>query len=201
MDKQRWEKQLSFIIEIDKLKSVFRQTLIMDSSRRENDTEHSWHLAVMAMLLGEYVDAENADINHAIKMALVHDIIEVYAGDTFAYDSAAIADKEQREQEAADKVFGLLPDDQRDEFRALWDEFEAMQTAESMYAAALDRLQPLIHNYMTNGHTWKLGKVTPAMVYKRMQPIKQAMPGLWGFVEFVINDAIEKGYIEGEKIL
>lgn len=197
MDKERFEKQLNFLVEIDKMKSVLRRTILIDKSRRETDAEHSWHFALMAFVLMEYAK-DNIDINRVIKMALVHDLVEVYAGDTFAYDKKGYEDKEKRELVAADKIFGMLPDDQGSELRALWDEFEAVQTKESKYANAIDRLQPLINNYKTEGHTWHAygTSVTSEQVYKRMEPIKTAAPEIWGFIEFVIKDSLEKGYLE-----
>lgn len=193
-DKNRFEKQLAFLIEVDKMKSVFRRTMLIDLSRRENDAEHSWHFALTALVLLEYAK-DDVDINRVIKMALVHDLVEVYAGDTFAYDEAGYADKEERELKAADKIFGMLPDDQRDEFRALWDEFEDFKTKESCYANAIDRLQPFINNYKTDGYTWREGNVNKAQVYKRMDAVRLYAPELWPFLEYVIDDAIGKGYI------
>lgn len=195
MDKTRFEKQLAFLIEIDKMKSIFRRTVLINEPRHENDAEHSWHFAVTALVLLEYADS-SVDINHVIKMALVHDLVEIYAGDTFAYDEKGYEDKQQRELEAADKIFGMLPDEQGRELRALWDEFEEFETKDSCYANAIDRLQPFINNYKTRGHTWREGSVTSAKVYKRMEAVRGAAPELWPFVEYVINDAIDKGYLK-----
>ncbi len=190
---ERFEKQLRFLKEIDGMKNVLRQTMLVDYSRRENDAEHSWHFAVMALILAEYGDGE-VDLFRVLKMALVHDLVEVYAGDTFAYDVKGNEDKEAREQEAADKIFGLLPKEQGQELRDLWEEFDAMETRDALYAACIDRLQPFINNYFTQGHTWRRGNVSPEQVYKRMEPIKYGAPELWKFVEFVIEDSIKKGY-------
>jgi len=189
------KKQLEFLIEIDKMKNIFRQSLIIDKSRRENDAEHSWHFAVMAMTLFEYSKDANVSLDRVIKMALVHDLVEIYAGDTFAYDTAGYESKEAREKESADKLFGLLPAEQGAEYRELWEEFDGMETPDSLYAAAIDRFQPFLINYKADGHTWALHKVTSDKVYKRMEAVKLAMPELWDFVEFVIRDSIEKGYI------
>ena len=191
----RLDRQLSFINEIDKLKTVIRQTLLIDMSRRENTAEHSWHLAVMATLLTEYAK-EPVDALHAIKMLLVHDIVEIDAGDTFAYDTAGYADKDEREQKAATRIFGLLPAEQGGELRALWEEFEARQTAESKYANALDRLQPLLHNYRTEGGTWRIHNVTKDKVLKRMEPIKIGMPEIYPMVEKIIEEACAAGWIK-----
>ena len=190
----RLDQQLSFILEIDKLKTVLRQTLLTDKSRRENSAEHSWHLGVMAMLLTEYA-TEPVDVMRAMKMVLVHDIVEVDAGDTFAYDAASNGDKEEREQRAAERLFGLLPPEQGRELRELWDEFEARQTAESKYANALDRLQPLLHNAHTEGGTWRIHNVGKAAVLKRMEPVKIGLPQIYPMVERIIADACERGWI------
>lgn len=196
MEKSRFKKQLEFLIKADKLKNVLRQTAVVDESRQETVAEHSWHFALTAATLLEYSNFPKIDMLKVLKMALVHDLVEVYAGDTFAYDEAGYADKEEREKEAADRIFGLLPEEQAAEFRGLWEEFEAMKTPEAVYAAAVDRLQPFINNYMTRGHTWRLHKVTSDKVYRRMEVVKQAMPELWGFVDEVIRDSIKKGYIK-----
>ncbi len=191
----RLEQQLSFIIEIDKLKTVIRQSLLIDMSRRENTAEHSWHLAVMATVLTEYAK-EQVDVLRAIKMLLVHDIVEVDAGDTFAYDTAGYVDKDEREQKAAERIFGLLPLEQGRELRELWEEFEARSTAESKYANALDRLQPLLHNSRTQGGTWRIHNVTKDKVIKRMEPIKIGMPEIYPMVEKIIEEACAAGWIK-----
>lgn len=196
MHNNRFEQQLAFLTEADKMKNVLRQTLIADGSRQETDAEHSWHFALMAMVLYEYCDCPHVNLNRVLKMALVHDLVEIYAGDTFAYDEQGNRDKAEREAKAADKLFGLLPEDQGVEYRKLWEEFDSMETPDALYAASIDRLQPLINNLLTQGHTWKLGHVTSAQVYERMAPIRQGAPELWRFVEYVVNDSIEKGYLE-----
>src|SRR6056297_294642 len=155
MDWQRLEQQVAFILEIDRLKTIYRRTYLTDTSRFENSAEHSWHIAVMAMLLAEHANTLEVDQLRVIKMLLIHDLVEIDAGDTFAYDTAAHADKAAREQAAADRLFGLLPADQAAEFRALWDEFESRQTPEAKFAGALDRLQPLLHNLYTHGRSWR----------------------------------------------
>lgn len=188
--------QLAFLVEADKMKNVLRQTLLMDKSRQETDAEHSWHFALMAMTLFEYAGSPDVNLDRVIRMALVHDLVEVYAGDTFAYDTAGYEDKELREQEAADKLFALLPPEQNVQYRSLWDEFEEMSTPDALYAAAIDRLQPFLSNYKTDGHTWVLHKVTSDQIYKRLDAVRHALPALWEFVEFVIKDSMEKGYIE-----
>lgn len=196
MDVNRLEQQMRFLVEVDKMKSVYRRTILIDKTRRESDAEHSWHFALMAMLLAEYADPEKVDCARVIRMALVHDLIEIYAGDTFAYDVQGNQDKRQRETEAADKLFALLPEDQAAEIRALWEEFVAMETPDAQYAAAIDRLQPFLNNYLTQGHTWGLGGVKSAQVYERMDPIRVALPEVWPFVDKMIQESIEKGYLE-----
>ena len=196
MDVNRLEQQMRFLVEVDKMKSVYRRTILIDKTRRESDAEHSWHFALMAMLLAEYADPEKVDCARVIRMALVHDLIEIYAGDTFAYDVQGNQDKRQRETEAADKLFALLPEDQAAEIRALWEEFDAMETPDAQYAAAIDRLQPFLNNYLTQGHTWGLGGVKSAQVYERMDPIRVALPEVWPFVDKMIQESIEKGYLE-----
>lgn len=198
MDVNRLEQQMRFLVEVDKMKSVYRRTILIDKTRRESDAEHSWHFALMAMLLAEYADPEKVDCARVIRMALVHDLIEIYAGDTFAYDVQGNQDKRQRETEAADKLFALLPEDQAAEIRALWEEFDAMETPDAQYAAAIDRLQPFLNNYLTQGHTWRLGGVKSAQVYERMDPIRVALPEVWPFVDKMIQESIEKGYLEKE---
>lgn len=190
----RLKQQLHFLLEVDKMKTVFRQTLLTDRSRRENDAEHSWHLALMAMMLQEYA-AEPIDLFRVLKMALVHDLIEIYAGDTFAYDVEGNLSKQQREQQAADRLFALLPPDQGAEIRALWEEFDAMQTADARYAAAIDRIQPFLNNVVTDGHTWKQGRVHREQVLQRMDPVRLATPEIWPLIELAIADAVEKGQI------
>ena len=152
MQKSRLEQQMHFLIEIDQMKNVLRQTLLADGSRRESDAEHSWHLAMYAMLLAEYAP-EPIDVNRVIQMVLVHDLIEIYAGDTFCYDLKGNQDKAEREGAAADKLYALLPADQAAEYRALWEEFDRMDTADSRFAAALDRLQPILNKYLKQQNT------------------------------------------------
>lgn len=187
--------QIKFAITIDEMKNIFRRNLLADGSRRENDAEHSWHLAMLAMILEEY-SAEKVDIERVLKIALIHDLIEVYAGDTFAYDAKGNEDKHEREIQAAEKLFGMLDPVQGAEIRGLWDEFEAMETAESKYANAIDRIQPLILNYLTDGHTWKMGDVTSDKIYKRMDIIRTATPELWHIVEGIINTSIKAGILK-----
>lgn len=189
------KRQLEFIIEIDKVKSILRQTLLTDGSRQENDAEHSWHIAVMAVIL-EKQAPKNVDINRVVKMCLIHDLIEIYAGDTFAYDIQANKGKEEREQAAGDKLFSILPGKQGEELKNLWTEFDAMETPDAKYAASLDRLQPFIHNILTNGHTWILGKVTRSQVEKRISVARETLPALRPWIDSMIELGVEKGWIK-----
>jgi putative hydrolase of HD superfamily len=192
----RLDQQLTFTAEIDKMTSILRRTMLIDKSRRENDAEHSWHIAVMALLFEEYV-SEPVDIGHVIKMCVVHDLIEIYAGDTFAYDVKGNLDKAEREEKAADKLFALLPKEQGAYIRTLWEEFDAMETADSKYAACLDRLQPFFHNTLTEGHTWvESGTTNRAAVEKRMSIVKKFMPSVYPWVEKNIDNAIAKGWLK-----
>ncbi|MGI5852272.1 MAG: HD domain-containing protein [Clostridiales bacterium] len=196
MDKDRLRKQIDFIVEVDKLKNIYRQTLLMDGSRNENDAEHSWHLALMAMVLKEYSPQKDLDISKVLKMLLVHDLVEIYAGDTFCYDVKGNLDKASRELAAADKLYSILPPDQGKEMRALWDEFEERKTPEALFASSLDRLQPLICNYLTEGHTWVKYGIKSSKVMERTLPIQEGAPGLWDLVEEMMEDSIEQGILE-----
>lgn len=196
MDKakrERLDKQLKFLIEIDKLKTIERRNLIADGSRRENDAEHSWHFAMMALIFYEYAYSPEVNLDRVVKMGLVHDLVEIYAGDTFCYDEKGALDKAERENAAADKLFSLLPEDQAEEYRSLWEEFDSMETPDAIYAAAIDRFQPFLNNSVTNWHTWSLTDVTKSKVYKRMEMVKHGMPNLWSFVEDLIAEAIKDG--------
>lgn len=189
-------KQINFIVEIDKLKSIYRQTTLIDESRRENDAEHSWHLAMLTMLLAEYANKEDIDVLRVMKMVIIHDIVEIDAGDTFAYDYEGYKDKDEREKAAANRIFGLLPHDQGEEIHSLWREFEERETPEARFAAALDRVQPLIHNYYTKGGTWKKHEVTLEKVKKRFHCIAEGSEILAELVENIIDESVKEGYIK-----
>ena len=191
----RFTQQLQFITEIDQLKLVLRQTLLIDQSRRENSAEHSWHLALMAMVLSDYA-AVPIELTKVIKMVLLHDIVEIDAGDVFCYDVEGNVGKEEREMLAADRIFGLLPPDQAQAYRAIWDEFEAHDTPEAKFAAALDRIQPFWHNLQTNGGTWRQHRISKAQVLQRMAPVKVGTPDLWPWVEEAIANAVHDGLLE-----
>lgn len=195
MDATRLAQQVQFILEIDKLKHVFRQTLLIDQSRYENDAEHSWHIAVMAILLAEYATEPNLDLPRVMKMVLIHDLVEIDAGDTFCYDQDAVQTQDERERGAADRIFGMLPPDQEGEFRALWDEFEAKTSAESKYANAVDRLQPLLHNLNTDGGSWRAHDVTIDRVVNRCSPIGDGAPALWEAAHAWIKEAVKEGLL------
>ncbi|ARU63892.1 phosphohydrolase [Tumebacillus avium] len=192
MDRVR--KQMDFLVEIDKLKSIYRRAVLMNRSRNENDAEHSWHLAVMAMVLLEHAN-ESVDVLRVLKMLLVHDIVEIDAGDVSAYDLAGQAGKQERELAAAKRIFGLLPEEQREELFELWVEFEERKSAEAQFAAALDRLAPLLHNYQTEGQTWKEHGITLDMVLARNSQIGQGSERLWAFAQEIIRESVEKGYL------
>jgi putative hydrolase of HD superfamily len=191
---ERLARQLEFVIEIDRLKTVLRRTDISDGSRLENSAEHSWHIAVMALLLAEYAGQE-LDVPRVLEMLLVHDIVEVDAGDTFCYDAAANHGREERERSAAERLFGLLPADQAARFRARWDEFESRQTPEARFAAALDRLEPVLLNYVNAGGSWRRHGVDEEQVRSRNRPIGDGAAELWELASRLIADAAERGWL------
>ncbi|MGW4805281.1 HD domain-containing protein [Kitasatospora sp. NPDC004272] len=191
---ERLRRQIEFIIEVDQLKNVFRQSPLLAADRRENDAEHSWHLALMTLLLAEYAD-EPIDRSKVLAMVVLHDLVEIYAGDTFLYDTAASADQEERERAAADRLFAILPDDQRDHFRALWDEFEERASAEARFAKAMDRLQPLLLNYGNRGGTWRTPGVTDADVLARKSVIGDASSELWSYARTLIRTGADHGWV------
>ena len=194
----RLDAQLKFTAEIDKMTSVYRKTLLIDRSRAENDAEHSWHIAVMALLFEEYA-VEKVDLRHAMEMLIVHDLIEIYAGDTFAYDVEGNKTKAAREEEAAEKLFSILPPEQGAKIRALWEEFDAHATPDARYADCLDKLQPYFHNIMTEGFTWRnaiAGKrTTRKQVAQRMSPLKDFMPEVYKWVEHTMEEAVRRGWL------
>ena len=191
----RLEQQLGFILEVEKLKQVFRQTLLIDDKRQENDAEHSWHLALMALLLEEHA-ADEVDILRVVKMVLIHDIVEIDAGDTFAYDEAGQEGKEEREGEAATRIFGLLPTEDGEELVQLWEEFEARQTADARYANALDRFQPLLLNYHAGGDTWLRHGVRKDQVIARNRHISEGSSALWNYARELIDRAVAEGKLD-----
>jgi len=196
MNMERMNQQMNFLIEIDKLKSVYRRAFLVDRSRNENDAEHSWHLAMMALLLREHAAEPHVDLLRVLKMLLIHDIVEIDAGDFSPYEAHVRADKQVQEQAAARRLFGLLPEEQCGELLALWQEFEARETAEAKYASALDRLSPILLNVQTEGKTWQQHGITAEMVIARnRQPISEGSEILWHYAEELIRDAVLKGYL------
>jgi len=191
----RFKQQIEFILEVDKLKHVLRQTILMDKSRRENSAEHSWHIALTVMLLSEYARDGEIDFFRVMKILLVHDLIEIDAGDTYCYDDQGRKDQAAKERLAADRIFNILPPDQAQTFRNLWDEFEERKTPESRFANALDRVQPFLHNYFTRGQTWQENDIKSAQVKARMQPVDDGAPVLWRYVSSLIDDAVKNGFL------
>ncbi|MBO4928132.1 MAG: HD domain-containing protein [Clostridiales bacterium] len=191
----RLDQQLKFTAEIDKMTSVYRRTMLISGIRNENDAEHSWHIAVMALLFKEYC-VEEPNVERAIKMLVVHDLIEIYAGDTFAYDVKGNESKAEREAAAADKLYSQLPPEQGAELRALWEEFDAMETVDAKYAACLDRTQPLLHNTLTEGHTWRNGGAVRSQVEARAQIVKEFMPQVYEWIVKNLDRGVAMGWLK-----
>lgn len=188
---------MEFIVELDKMKSILRQTSLINEDRREDDAQHSWHISIMAMVLYEYSN-EKIDVFKVIKMLLTHDLVEIFAGDTFCYDKKGNEDKKERELKAAEKIFGMLDEDKGGELRSLWDEFEEMKTPEALFAASMDRLQPMLNNYNNGGGTWRKFNISKEDIYKRIEPVKESSDELWTFVQHMIEDAYNKELIPRE---
>lgn len=193
----RIKKQLEFSLEIDKVKNVLRQTHLSGGGRQENDAEHSWHMAVMAYLLREYANSQ-VDIAKVMIMCLIHDIIEIDAGDTYAYDEEALSTQKEREDRAKERIFSILPEDQKDELATLFEEFEAYETIESRFAHALDNLQPLILNDSNNGGDWRAHHVTSAQIYKRHNKTRLGSEKLFEISDRIICENIRKGNLKEE---
>lgn len=193
----RLEQQIHFILEIDKVKNVFRQTYLSDRNRKENDAEHSWHIAIMAILLQEYTK-EPIDVLRVMTMVLLHDLVEIDAGDTYAYDATGNATKREREVKAAERIFGLLPEDQGAYFRELWDEFEEYKTADAQYAHLLDNLQPLLLNDASQGASWEEHVVKKSQIYKRNERLPEISDVIWEHMKSVIERNVEKGKVLDE---
>ena len=187
-------KQIEFIKEIDKLKYIFRKTKLINSDRPENDAEHSWHLAMMAIILAEHSN-EPIDVAKVMKMVLIHDIVEIDSGDVFAYDTTKSHDNFDEELKAARRIFGILPEEQAEEFINLWIEFEEMKTPESKFARALDRLEPLLQNASNNGGTWREFDVKYDKVIEKKKAIKDGSEELWKFAKQLIDESVEKGIL------
>ena len=190
----RLKQQVSFIVEVDKLKSVLRQSYIADASRHENSAEHCWHLATMALILAEYSPVP-LDVLHVTKMLLIHDIVEVDAGDTSVYNIEAVENQSESELLAANRIFSLLPTDQFEELRQIWIEFENAKTPEAKFAKVLDRLMPLLHNYLTQGRRWREGGIVYEQVMAINKPIREGSPELWQFAMSIIEECVARGYL------
>ena len=197
MDRKRFEKQMAFILEADKEKNILRQTHLSGGGRQENDAEHAWHMAMMIYLLKEYAN-EPIDLAKTMMMALIHDIVEIDAGDTYAYDETAMASQAERERLAADRIFGLLPDDQRDELRALFEEFEAGETAEAKFGRTMDNLQPLMLNNSNNGGDWREHQVTKSQIMKRHGRNQVGSAFIGEYTRELIEEHVQKGNIRDE---
>ncbi|MEI7553450.1 MAG: HD domain-containing protein [Verrucomicrobiota bacterium] len=191
----RLARQIAFILEVDKLKEIFRQTINTQSRRAENDAEHSWHLCLCVIVLAEHANSPSLDVLRVLQMVIVHDLVEIDAGDTFAYDTAAMAGQHEREARAADRIFGLLPPDQSLRFRALWDEFETKQTPESRFATAVDRFQPMLLNCRTEGSAWQRHGVTQDRVLARNHHIAEGCAELWVYAERMVQEAVDAGHL------
>lgn len=189
---ERLKRQLEFALEIDKEKNIFRQTHLSGHGRNENDAEHAWHMAIMAYLLREYAN-EEVDIVKVMLMCLIHDIVEIDAGDTYAYDTEGLKTQKEREDRAKERIFSLLPEDQRAEMTALFDEFEEYQTAESRFAHAMDNLQPLILNNSNGGNDWKEHGVSASTVYGRQKKTRLGSEKLFEVTDQIIRENIRKG--------
>jgi len=192
---ERLEKQLAFSLEIDKEKNIFRQTHLSGHGRNENDAEHAWHMAVMAYLLREYAN-EEVDITKVMLMCLIHDIVEIDAGDTYAYDTEGLKTQKAREDAAKERIFSLLPEDQKAELTALFDEFEAYDTPESRFAHSMDNLQPLLLNNSNGGGDWKEHNVTAEAVYGRQRKTRLGSEKLYEVTDRIIKDNIRKGNLQ-----
>jgi putative hydrolase of HD superfamily len=198
MSEARLVSQIRFLVDADRLKAVLRRTPLVDASRQENSAEHSWHMILAAMVMKEYVE-EPLDVVRVLEMTAVHDLVEIDAGDTFAYDAAANESKAERERAAADRIFGQLPVDQAVRLRELWEEFEGHATPESRFANALDRLQPLLQNAYAGGGSWSTHDVSRAQVLRRMAPIETTMPALWPFVIEIVDAFCSSGAIRASE--
>ena len=196
-EKSRLEKQIAFLTEVDKEKNIFRQTYLADGKSKENDAEHSWHLALAAVLLKEHMK-EDADLGRVMTMVLIHDLVEIDAGDTYAYDTEGAATKREREVKAADRIFGILPEDQGTYLRELWDEFEAYETAEAKYAHLLDNFQPLMLNDASDGKSWEEHGVHKSQVCRRNARIPETSEIVWEKMLEIMDKHIEKGHLQAD---
>ncbi len=193
----RLEQQVQFLTEIDKMKNIFRQNYLADGSRKENDAEHSWHIVLAAVLLKEHAEAE-IDLLKVMTMALIHDLVEIDAGDTYAYDDKAAETKREREVKAAERIFGMLPEDQGAYFRELWEEFEAYESDDAKYAHLLDNFQPLLLNSASGGKSWTEHGVRKSQIYKRNAKIEETSASVWQNMKELVDKHIKLGHVMDE---
>lgn len=195
MDLDRFSQQINFITEIDKLKKVLRQTWLMDASRQETVAEHSWHITIMAILLVEYANVPEIDLLKVVKMLLIHDLVEINAGDTFLYDKTAKEHQLEREQIAAKQIFGLLPIKEKDAFKKIWYEFEANNTPEAQFARTIDALQPVLQAFQNGGCSWKKHNIIKSQILETKRPLMKGSDALWKFLDKLLDKAVEKGIL------
>ena len=197
MDRERFKKQIDFVLEIDKEKNILRQTHLTDYRRQENDAEHAWHMAVMIYLLKEYAN-EEFDVAKAMMMALIHDIVEIDAGDTYAYDTKNIETQKEREEKAAERIFGLLPEEQKQELKGLFEEFEACESSEAKFARVMDNFQPILLNDSNNGEDWKVHKIKKSQVENRQKSSQLGSKDIWEYTSELIERNVKKGNLIDE---
>ena len=197
MDRERFKKQIDFVLEIDKEKNILRQTHLTDYRRQENDAEHAWHMAVMIYLLKEYAN-EGFDVAKAMMMALIHDIVEIDAGDTYAYDTKNLETQKEREEKAAERIFGLLPEEQKQELKGLFEEFEACESSEAKFARVMDNFQPILLNDSNNGEDWKVHKIKKSQVENRQKSSQLGSKDIWEYTSELIERNVKKGNLIDE---
>lgn len=194
---ERLKKQMDFLLEVDKLKFIYRQTYLSNGERKENDAEHSWHLALMAVLLQEYSN-EPVDVAKVMTMVLIHDLVEIDAGDTYAYDTVGNQTKREREVKAAQRIFGMLPKDQEETFRALWEEFEAYETPEAKFAHVCDNMQPFMLNHATGGRSWQEHGVKKSQVLGRNRRLAEGSETMKQYFDEILAEHVKKGNLKDE---
>ena len=197
MDRERFKKQIDFVLEIDKEKNILRQTHLTDYRRQENDAEHAWHMAVIIYLLKEYAN-EEFDVAKAMMMALIHDIVEIDAGDTYAYDTKNLETQKEREEKAAERIFGLLPEEQKQELKGLFEEFEACESSEAKFARVMDNFQPILLNDSNNGEDWKVHKIKKSQVENRQKSSQLGSKDIWEYTSELIERNVKKGNLIDE---
>ena len=197
MDRERFKKQIDFVLEIDKEKNILRQTHLTDYRRQENDAEHAWHMAVMIYLLKEYAN-EEFDVAKAMMMALIHDIVEIDAGDTYAYDTKNLETQKEREEKAAERIFGLLPEEQKQELKGLFEEFEACESSEAKFARVMDNFQPILLNDSNNGEDWRVHKIKKSQVENRQKSSQLGSKDIWEYTSELIERNVKKGNLIDE---